>query len=49
MKDNKQQVVLTCLLRMAWPKDAIDNDTTDLQCAMLLILKKNPEFIPFPF
>ena len=24
MKDNKQQVDLTCILRMTWPKDAID-------------------------
>ena len=48
MKDNKQQVELTCLLRITWPKDAIDKwNNSDLQCVILSILVE-PWIYTFP-
>ena len=49
IKDNKHQVQLTYLLMTDMPKDAMDNwNNSDLQCTIWSILKKNPEFVPFP-
>ena len=49
MNDNKQQVDLTCLLRMTWPKDVIDKwNNSDLQDAILSIWKENPKFYLSP-
>ena len=49
MNDNNQQVDLTCLLRMTWPKDVIDKwNNSDLKDAILTIRKKNPEFYLSP-